>query len=300
MNSLLGIDAEWNPIIIENEEWATLDAERYRELVEEVKNDGVRELLELVRQARVFDLSAGDVEAHFVEYEIPVVAFSSLQSMTKYLGGDDPASRLRNSRGDLEDQAVCCRVRVKSRKDGKACYFPFVVTAQAPPVSLYERPVLAHEMARVKATASSLYDEMAIRLTVFNAGIQEYCREHFPEVLVRTVASYLEEEWQACAAVFDDRGRNEIFSQKYIPLAVQRCMPKLDWWLNDEKKSLNISRTSALIADALSECLARLGYHDASPARPLDPKHWNSVALTAIRHAYRLWQKDPGPFGIAG
>lgn len=300
MNSLLGIDGEWNPLIIENEEWTTLGPERYRELVAEVKSDGARELLALVRQSRVFNLSADDVEVHFVEYDVPVVAFSSLQSMTKYVGGDDAASRLRSSRGELEEQAVCCRVRVKSERDEKACYFPFIVTAQAPSLSLDESPVLAHEMARVRAAATSLYDEMAIRLTVFNADIQEYCREHFPEVLVRTVASYLEEEWLACAAVFDEQGRNGIFSQKYIPLAVQRCMPKLDWWLNDEKKPLNISRTSALIADALSECLTRLGYRDASQARPLDPQHWNSVALTAIRQAYRLWQKDPGPFGISG
>jgi hypothetical protein len=297
MNSLLGIDGNGDPIIINNEEWIQLDALRYRELYEEVKNDQARELLSLVRLSGKFDLSAGDLQIHFMEYDVPVVVFSSLLSMMKRLEKDDGASRLRKSRGAIQDQAICCRIRLKGAKDGKAGYFPFIVTAQPPPAARAQNSLLAHEMVHLRTTATPMYNEPAIRLTYHNADIESYCREHFREVLQYSVTSYLEEEWLACAADFDDRKRNEIFSQIHIPLAMHRCMVKLDWWLNDEGKHLNISRTSTLIADTLAECLTRLGYHDSNATGPLSPRHWNRTAFTAFRQAYKLWQKDPGPFG---
>jgi hypothetical protein len=297
MNSLLGIEGNGAPIIINNEEWAPLDPERYRELFEEVKSNQSSELLALVRLSRKFDLSASDLQIHFIEYDIPVVVFSSLLSMTKHLEKDDGASRLRKSRAAIQDQAICCRIRLKGAKDGKASYFPFIITAQPPPVALDHKSLLAHEMVHLRTTATPMYDEPAIRLTYHNADIESYCREHFLEALQYSVASYLEEEWLACAADFDNRGRNEIFSQIHIPLSMHHCMAKLDWWLNDEGKPLNISRTSTLIADTLSQCLTRLGYHDPNATGPLSPIHWNRTALTAFRQAYKLWQKDPGPFG---
>jgi hypothetical protein len=271
-----------------NEEWAELDPQLYRELLEEVKCDQARELLVLVNLSGKFDLSAGDLQMHFIEYDVPVVVFSSLLSMTKHLEKVDGASRLQKSRGAIQDQAICCRIRLTSAQDGKASYFPFIVTAQPPPAALDPSSLLAHEIVHLRATATPMHDELAIRLSYHNADIESYCREHFLEVLRHSIASYLEEEWLACAADFDDRGRNEIFSQIHIPLAMHRCMVKLDWWLNDEGKPLNISRTSTLIADTLSQCLTRLGYHDSNTAGPLDTKHRNRTALTVFRQAYKL------------
>jgi hypothetical protein len=297
MNSLLGIDGNGAPLIINNEEWATLDPQRYRELSEEVKIDQARELLSLVRLSGKFDLSVSDLQMHFMEYDVPVIVCSSLLSMERYLKKNDGASRLQKSRGAIQDQAICCRIRLKGAKDGKASYFPFIVTAQPPPAALKQSSLLSHEMVHLRTTATALYDEPALRLTCHNADIESYCREHFPEVLQYSIASYLEEEWLACAANFDDRGRNELFTQIHIPLTMHRCMVKLDWWLNDEGKPLNISRTGTLIADTLSQCLARLGYHDSNAAGLMDPSYWNRTTLTAFRQAYKLWQKDPGPFG---
>lgn len=297
MNSLLGIDENGDPIIINNEEWVTLDPQRYRELFEEVKIAQARDLLALVRLSRKYDLSDSDLQIHFMEYDIPVVVFSSALSMSKCMEKDDGASRLRKSRGAIRDQAICCRIRLKGAKDGKASYFPFIITAQPPLESLDQSSLLAHEMVHLKTTATPMYDESAIRLTYHNTDIERHCRDRFPEVLKQSIVSYLEEEWLACAADFDDRGRNEIFSQIHIPLAMHRCMVKLDWWLNDEGKALNISRTSTLIADTLSQCLTRLGYHDSNAAGRIDAGYWNRTTLTAFRQAYKLWQKDPGPFG---
>jgi hypothetical protein len=140
------------------------------------------------------------------------------------------------------------------------------------------------------------FDEKAIRLSFWNADMQEYVRNNFSSVLEYKITSFLEEEWEACAANHDQEGRQRAFTHIHIPGALAGCGNLLDWWLNDEGRYLNISLACGVITNALKKLLIEVGYKDESEDYPMNPQRWSEVAEVVFREAYRMWKKQPGNF----
>lgn len=108
--------------------------------------------------------------------------------------------------------------------------------------------------------------------------------------------SFLFEEYEALQVNNDIENVNLAMSQSYIPLALNSCAETLDWWLNDVRLYLNISRTVKVISETLYDCLTDLGYIDLHPSQNMTPLKWRVVTEKVFREAYKFWMKKPENF----
>ena len=151
-------------------------------------------------------------------------------------------------------------------------------------------------MVHLRQAAAGMGGEDQIRFMYWNADLQSRCRDDFEGAIQNGIASYLPEEWEACAANFDSKTRNAAFTHIYIPAALAKCGQQLDWWLNDEGRPLRIGKISRLISNTLCNTLHELGYADLNSLHPVTSDSWREIANTVIRDAYQRWMIRPGPF----
>jgi len=297
MNSLIGTDENGIEHISYNDVWIPLNEETYRIFYEEVKKDNAEKLLKLIELSGQVPISNKNLHLHFMEYDIPALVISSPDSIDNLfdkIANDTPGMHADTSQ--KEQRAVCHRNRLPSEQLDQVCLFPMIIMAQKPPEDLSNSPLLSHEMVHLKHTLTEKYGETQIRLSFWNADLQDYYRENFNIALKEAIISTLGEEWEACKENFDEFGRNQAFTSIHIPHVLSSCALKLDWWLNDEKRYLNIGRTATLISETVFDSLTKLGYNDSKSNHPMNPTRWKEVVNHTFRDAYKRWQKFSGPF----
>jgi hypothetical protein len=297
MNSLIGTDSDGNDIICRNDDWVALDQLIYRDIFNEVQENKAAGLLEAIRLSSQFSFIAETPAVYFVEYDLPVAVIcapKSMQAFAKGLASNTPGARINGS--DSSNTGLCHRVRLRFSKIDRTCLFPYIVMSSKPPKRLDENPLLTHEIVHLRYTLTEKYDEHGIMLSYWNADLQDFYRQNFGLAISEIIKTYLEEEWEACAANHDDKSRNQAFTSVYIPGALSSCANLLDWWLNDESRPLRIGKISLLISRIVFETLKKLGYNDLDTQFPMSPNMWRTTIDQSFREAYQLWMKNPGPF----
>ena len=293
MNTLAGVnDDNTEDIFIENEKWAVLDEQLYRKILIEIQEDNAETLLRSIKQSGQCDLDLSSIKLHFMQYDLPVLILESPETIKNE---GEKKNNIPGACIDADNISFCIRIRMPSKSEGVTCIFPSILIASPPPIELKDNPTVAHEMVHLKQTIFKC-DERAIRLSYWNMELQDLMRSSLNEYIQHRLKNHIEEEWEACKENLDMQGRNNAFTHAYIPAGLEQCGNILDWWLNDEKGYINISRTAKLISTSLYECLKKIGYDDTYGKHSMTPEQWRTVSEKTLRTAYKYWQDRPGPF----
>lgn len=296
MDSLVGTDPKGEDIISLNDNWIEMDSNAYLDFFNDVKEDQANQLFYLSNISDIYSLGE-NAKIHYIDYDIPILIVEDYETISNHV------SDLENIPGLIHDReralletAQCLRCRYVLKSKGIVGLFPFILYPKAPPRSIADSPLLAHEIVHLKKTFSGHFNERAIRWTYWNSHLQADVFKDTYGFLKHKIDHYLTEEHEALGQNNSIEERNIAIRDIYVPIALNGCASIIDFLINDSKKYINIGRVTESISTALYECLININYSDPSPTQSLTPRKWAQVSITVFKEAYEQWKKHPANF----